>query len=227
MKRSLPKFAARCTIKRPVGCPLLVDPAWTAVALRTVGVVRSRAFASDTQTKIAHATAAPIKRLVKNFTPQFIPHGVHRQALQATVSVNRQSATDPVQTLLSLNVMSAALRILAVDNEPSVTFSLRHIFNGPRYELSAVENGDAALARLDSGSEQYDVIIVDQKMPHMTGLELVGEMRKRGITSKIMVLSADVSPEVREAYERVDVHLVFPKPFNICDLRSAIDHLVA
>ena|SRR3982751_6480490 len=123
--------------------------------------------------------------------------------------------------------MSAALRILAVDNEPSVTFSLRQIFNGPRYELNAVENGDAALARIDSGSEQYDVIIVDQKMPHMSGLELVVEMRKRGITSKIMVLSADLEPEVREAYERVDVHLIFPKPFDIRELRSAIDHLVA
>jgi CheY-like chemotaxis protein len=122
---------------------------------------------------------------------------------------------------------AAAVRILAVDNEPSVTFSLRHIFNGPRYQLTAVENGDAALSRIDSGSEQYDIIIVDQKMPHMTGLELVCEMRKRGITSKIMVLSADLSPEVREAYERVDVHLVFPKPFDIGDLRSAIDHLVA
>src|SRR5437660_2140379 len=122
---------------------------------------------------------------------------------------------------------AAAVRILAVDNEPSVTFSLRHIFSGSRYEFSAVENGDAALARLDSGSDPYDVIIVDQKMPHMTGVELVGEIKKRGVTSKIMVLSADVSSEVRTAYERMDVHLVFPKPFDVRDLRSAIDHLVA
>jgi CheY-like chemotaxis protein len=124
--------------------------------------------------------------------------------------------------------MSAApLRILAVDNEPSVTFSLRHIFNGSRYQFSAVENGDAALARVGSGPERYDVIIVDQKMPHMTGVELVGEMRKRGVDSKIMVLSADLSPEVRAAYKRMDVHLVFPKPFDVRELRSAIDHLVA
>ncbi len=122
---------------------------------------------------------------------------------------------------------TAALRILAVDNEFSVTFSLRHIFNGPRYELTTVENGDAALSRIDSSSERYDVIIVDQKMPHMTGVELVGEMRKRGVTSKIMVLSADLEPEVRETYQRLDVHLVFPKPFDIVELRSAIDHLVA
>src|SRR5947207_858943 len=124
--------------------------------------------------------------------------------------------------------MSAgALRILAVDNDPSVTFSFRHIFNGPRYELTAVENGDAALSRIDSGSGGYDVIIVDQKMPHMSGLELVGEMRKRGITSKIMVLSAHISDEVRSAYERMDVHVMFPKPFDVGELRLAVDRLAA
>jgi DNA-binding response OmpR family regulator len=122
---------------------------------------------------------------------------------------------------------ASALRILAVDNEPSVTFSLRYIFNAPRYELSAVENGDAALARLDSGSEPYDIVIVDQKMPHMTGVELVSEMRKRGVTSKIMVLSAHISSEVRATYERMDVHVMFPKPFDVRQLRSAVDQLVA
>src|SRR5437763_16309566 len=131
--------------------------------------------------------------------------------------------------MLSLeSAMSAeALRILAVDNEPSGTFSLRDIFAGPRYEISAVENGDAALARLDSGSERFDIIIVDQKMPHMTGVELVEEMRKRGITSKIMVLSAHISSEIRAAYERMDVHVMFSRPFAIGQLRSAVDQLAA
>jgi CheY-like chemotaxis protein len=122
---------------------------------------------------------------------------------------------------------ASALRILVVDNEPSVTFSLKHIFNGSRYDFNAVENGDAALARLDSSPERYDIIIVDQKMPHMTGVELVGEMRKRGIDSEIMVLSADISSEVRDAYERMDVHVMFPKPFDVRELRSAVDHLAA
>ena len=122
---------------------------------------------------------------------------------------------------------ASALRILAVDNEPSVTFSLRYIFTGPRYELSAVENGDAALARLDSGFEHYDIIIVDQKMPHMTGVELVEQMRKRGITSKVMVLSAHISSEIRADYERMDVHVMFPKPFDVGQLRSAVDQLAA
>ena len=122
---------------------------------------------------------------------------------------------------------TAALRILAVDNEPSVTFSLRHILNAPRYDLTTVENGDAALARIDSGSEHFDVIIVDQKMPHMSGVELVEQLRKRGVDSKILVLSAHISPEVRDAYGRMDVHVVFPKPFDIGALRSAVERMAA
>ena len=125
------------------------------------------------------------------------------------------------------NSEEGPLRILAIDNEPSVIFSLQFIFNGPRYKLTGVENGDAALARLDAGYERFDIIIVDQKMPHLSGVELVREMRKRGVTSKIMVLSAHISDEVRSAYERMDVHVMFPKPFDVGELRLAVDRLAA
>ena len=123
--------------------------------------------------------------------------------------------------------MDAPCRILAVDNEPSVTLSLRFVFAGPRYEVTCVNSGDAALAKLDVSSDFYDVIIVDQKMPNLTGIELVEEIRKRGITSDIIAVAANLSPEVREAFEQMDVHVMFVKPFNVDELRSAVDRLVA
>ena len=123
--------------------------------------------------------------------------------------------------------MDVPLRILAVDNEPSVTLSLKYVFAAPRYEVTCVENGDAALARLDANSDPYDVIIVDEKMPNLTGVELVDAIRKRRIPGKIIVLSAHLSSEVRAAYERMDVHLMFPKPFDVRELRSAVDQLAA
>jgi len=123
--------------------------------------------------------------------------------------------------------MDAALRILAVDDNRAITDSMRFIFAVPRYQVTGVQDGDDALARLDAKSEAYDVIIVDQKMPHLTGVELVQEMRKRGIGGKVMVLSAHLSPEIREAYEQMDVHVILDKPFDIQDLRSALDRLAA
>jgi CheY-like chemotaxis protein len=123
--------------------------------------------------------------------------------------------------------MDAALKILAVDNEPTVALALRYVFEGSRYEVTAVEDGNAALAELDAHPDMFDVIIVDQKMPDLTGLDLVGAIRKRGINCKVIVISAHLSGDVREAFERMDVHFMFPKPFDVAELRSAVDHVPA
>ena len=123
--------------------------------------------------------------------------------------------------------MDAPLRILAVDNEPSVTLSLRFVFAEAPYELTCVDNGNTALARLDAGSDLYDVVIVDEKMPGLTGLELVSAIRQRGINAKIIVVSAHLSPEIRKAYKRLGVQVMFSKPFNVEQLRAAVDRLAA
>jgi DNA-binding response OmpR family regulator len=123
--------------------------------------------------------------------------------------------------------MERTLRILAVDNEPSVTTSLRYVFAGPLYEMTTVASGHDALARLEAGSDKFDVIIVDQKMPNLTGVELVTAMRERGITSKIIVLSAHLLPDVRAAYEKMGVHIMFAKPFDIAELRAAAGGVAA
>ncbi|PZR75102.1 MAG: hypothetical protein DLM52_08320 [Chthoniobacterales bacterium] len=123
--------------------------------------------------------------------------------------------------------MENALKILAVDDEPSITESMRFIFGGPNYDVTGVNDSDDALARLTEDSAEYDIVITDQKMPFRSGLELVRELRKRNFTGKIMVLSAHLSAAVREEYEQMDVHVMLDKPFNIHDLRRALDSLAA
>lgn len=122
-------------------------------------------------------------------------------------------------------IMDAPCRILAVDNEPSVTLSIRFVFAGPRYEVTCADSGHTALAKLDVSSDFYDVIIVDHKMPNLTGVKLVEEIRKRGISTDIVVVAANLSPDVRQEYEQMDVHLMFLKPFDVDELRSAVDRL--
>jgi CheY-like chemotaxis protein len=121
--------------------------------------------------------------------------------------------------------VQTALKILAVDNEPSGTLSMRYVFDGPRYELTTVDSGAAALARLESSPYPYDVIIVDEKMPNLTGLELVRKIRERRAAGKIIVVSAHLSSETREAYQRLNVYVMLSKPFDVQMLRSAVDRL--
>jgi len=101
------------------------------------------------------------------------------------------------------------------------------IFAASHYEVISARDGNDALARLDANPDGYDVIIVDQKMPRLSGVELVREIRKKGIHAKIMVLSAHLSPEIREAYEQLNVPIILDKPFNIQDLRLVVDRLAA
>jgi two-component system, response regulator, stage 0 sporulation protein F len=125
------------------------------------------------------------------------------------------------------HTMDRPFKILAVDNEPSVTTALRFVFNGPRYEITCVGSGLEALHHLDANSDRFDVIIVDQKMPRLTGVELVQEIRNRNVGGKIIVVSANLSAEVCEAYQRMDVSLIFSKPFDVNQLRNAVDQLAA
>jgi two-component system, response regulator, stage 0 sporulation protein F len=123
--------------------------------------------------------------------------------------------------------MDRPFKILAVDNEPSVTTALRFVFDGPRYEITCVGSGLEALHHLDANSDRFDVIIVDQKMPRLTGVELVEEIRNRNVGGKIIVVSANLSADVCEAYQRMDVSLIFSKPFDVNQLRNAVDQLAA
>jgi len=119
--------------------------------------------------------------------------------------------------------MDAPLRILSVDDEVSVATSLRFVFAGPRYQVTCANNGRSALAELEMAPDAYDVIIVDQKMPNLSGIEFVEAIRQRGITSKIIVVSAHLSMDVCEAYERMNVSAMLSKPFNVEQLRSLVD----
>ncbi len=119
--------------------------------------------------------------------------------------------------------MESPIRILAVDNEPSVTLSLRFVFSDPRYELTCVQSGQAALAQLDPHLPLFDIILVDERMPGLSGTELVRAIRHRGIGGKIIALSAFLTPEVRETYQSLGVVAMFRKPFNVQELRTAVD----
>lgn len=115
------------------------------------------------------------------------------------------------------------LRVLAVDNEPSVITTLRFVFGSPQYQLTPVNSGEEALVEIDQAAEPFDVIIVDQKMPNLTGTELVAQIRARGLRSRIIVISADITEEIRQVYEGLGVQAIFPKPFDLGKLRAAVD----
>jgi len=123
--------------------------------------------------------------------------------------------------------MSAPLKILAVDDEPSIAQSMRFIFSQPLYELASALDGETALARVEDDPQPFDVVITDSNMPGLSGVELVRTLRERHFSGKIMVLSAHLSADVRAAYEAMEVDALIEKPFSVKALRAKLDQLAA
>jgi DNA-binding response OmpR family regulator len=120
-----------------------------------------------------------------------------------------------------------ALKILAVDDEPSITESMRFIFASPRYQVTSAQDGDDALSQLAADPNTYDVVITDNNMPNVSGVELVQKLRERSFPGKIMVLSAHLSADLREAYTKMSVDAMIDKPFDIHELRKTLDMVAA
>ena len=121
--------------------------------------------------------------------------------------------------------MGITLKILAVDDEPSIAQSMRFIFGRPLYELSSAQDGETALAQLAAEADPFDVVITDNNMPGVSGVEFVRQLRERSFAGKIMVLSAHLSSDVRAAYAEMDVDAMIEKPFCVHALRKTLDKL--
>lgn len=121
--------------------------------------------------------------------------------------------------------MSDALNILTVDDEPSVAQSLRFVLGGPKCRLTSACDGEEALAKMDATTPPFDVVITDDHMPGLSGVELVRELRARNFPGKILVLSAHLSAENSEAYHALCVDTLLPKPFDIGELRRKVNAL--
>lgn len=104
---------------------------------------------------------------------------------------------------------------------------MRFIFERPLYELASAQDGETALARMAGDPNPFDVVITDNNMPGVSGLELVRQLRDQEFPGKIMVLSAHLSTEVRAGYEALGVDAMIEKPFSIAALRAQLAKIAA
>jgi DNA-binding response OmpR family regulator len=118
------------------------------------------------------------------------------------------------------------LRILTVEDEPAVAQMVGLLLGGPGAKVVSACDGWMALMKIGASKEPFDVVITDHRMPRMNGLDLVRRLRVQKFPGKIIVLSAHLSPENIQAYEELQVDMMFAKPFDCEELRLAMDLLM-
>src|SRR5438105_1943983 len=121
--------------------------------------------------------------------------------------------------------MKDRLRILTVEDEPAVTHMLALLLGGPGAKITNACDGWMALMKIGAAAEPFDVIITDHRMPRMNGLDLVRRLRVRQFTGNIIVLCAFLTKEYIQAYEELQVDMMFAKPFDCEELQLAMNLL--
>ena len=96
------------------------------------------------------------------------------------------------------------------------------VLGGPASKVVRANSGWEALIKIGATAKPFDVVITDHRMPRMTGLELVRQLRARNFGGKILVLSAHLSDEDIRAYEELNVDMMMSKPFDFEELQQAM-----
>lgn len=87
----------------------------------------------------------------------------------------------------------AEMRVLLVDDEPELVFTLAERLELRGFDVDAVTTAQDALRLLDR--KAYDIAVVDVKMPLLDGIELIDLVRRRGLDLPVILLTGHGGPE--------------------------------
>ena len=114
------------------------------------------------------------------------------------------------------------MKILIVDDDPAIRLLLFTVF-GEKHDVSVLCDGHNAVSVLSDPNHQFDVVLLDLKMPRLSG-EMVLEFLSgwQSIKTKFIIVSGFPAEAEHLAYDNLIATL--PKPFNIKELIQLVEN---
>lgn len=121
--------------------------------------------------------------------------------------------------------MTRKYNVLYVDDEPDNLLAFRSVFRR-FFNVYTASGGPEAIDLLDEQS--VDLILSDQRMPHMTGVELLNEVSHAypAIIRMIVTGYSDMDPIIH-AVKNGKVAQYITKPWKVEELKSILDEALA
>jgi DNA-binding NtrC family response regulator len=111
--------------------------------------------------------------------------------------------------------------ILIVDDESDILNILMEVFSRQFYNVTGAKSGKEALEILDEN--EMDVVISDERMPGMSGSELLSIVRKKFPHTIRIILTGHASVEAAmRAINEGEIFRFFTKPCNVVDLALTV-----
>jgi DNA-binding response OmpR family regulator len=112
------------------------------------------------------------------------------------------------------------MKILVVDDDAIVIKSCRRILEAEGFEVFAVPSADKALEAMKTFD--FDLLLIDVKMPKRDGMYLMREIKKNWPEIPIIIMSGYPTPETIAEVLRLGATLFIPKPFRPDELVKSV-----
>ena len=112
------------------------------------------------------------------------------------------------------------MRLLFAEDDRDISKAVKTLLERSGYSVDVVFNGQDAIDYIESG--EYDGVILDWMMPKRSGIEVLTQMRARGFSEPVLILTArdSVDDRVKGLDTGADDYL--PKPFAASELLARI-----
>ena len=120
--------------------------------------------------------------------------------------------------------MSAPLRVLVVDDDPGVRYTLREILSSEGLLVDEAADGAEALARFEA--QPAPLVVTDLRMPNVDGMELLRRLAARSPAPRVVVITAHGSERQAVEAMKAGAYDYFRKPFENDELLAVVRRAV-
>ncbi|MGH7664770.1 MAG: response regulator [Gemmatimonadaceae bacterium] len=115
------------------------------------------------------------------------------------------------------------MKVLVIEDDPTVGEYVRRGLEEQRWGVDLVTDGEQG-ERL-AGSEAYDLVILDMRLPGKSGLEVLHALRARGFERPVLVLTAQDAVDAKVETLRAGADDYVTKPFAFEELLARVEAL--
>lgn len=106
-------------------------------------------------------------------------------------------------------------RVLLAEDNPTNQLVVKGVLaQAGYYDVTVVDDGEQAVAAVVRSADEFDIVLMDCRMPRMDGYEATRQLRRGGFLGPIIALTANASPDERERCLAVGMDDYLTKPLD-------------
>jgi DNA-binding NtrC family response regulator len=112
--------------------------------------------------------------------------------------------------------------ILVIDDDQSMRRACFRVLTKSGWAVTCAETGDEGLQAIRNATESIDVILLDQLMPGMSGMDVLAAIQAMNCAIPVIIMTGSATEESSIEIKQKGAFACLPKPFTPDQLREVI-----